>query len=430
MNKNWISRDEKKVLELIDLDQLQMRCQQSISSYTSEGTFVESTLGGYVYLDRGKHVLGVAHLDTVGGSNAFARVEIGGHKIVYSPRLDDRLGAYILLDLLPLLDVHTDVLLTVGEESMSSTAQDFVSKKDYKWAFSFDRRGTDAVLYHYEKDGDKDFVDKIRKAGFKIGIGSYSDIADLELGVMAANFGTGYTGEHTELCSANLADTAYNVSRFVKFFRENHKTRFKYEGKGSYRKSYYGNSYGSYYGKGYTDLGYDDYRYDGYGRTYTYGGGSYSKKDAKRNYYTYGTYDHYCNICQSYFLKDDFDVSQGSCKECAEYLKKYDRKADKSQSAIVTADTQDTEFECPLCKRFVKGKDIDPEEQCCMDCVNYINGYSDDPYYTANHFTVSGFVDDEEMVSCMLCGENVSLDGYNEEADCCQKCFDFVYKGR
>ena len=50
--------------------------------------------------------------------------------MVHSGALDDRLGAYIILDLLPKLGINVDVLLTVGEEQGRSTANFFAPLGD------------------------------------------------------------------------------------------------------------------------------------------------------------------------------------------------------------------------------------------------------------------------------------------------------------
>src|SRR4051794_30743638 len=78
----------------------------------------------YYYRDNGSDILAVAHLDTVGLAHQRAChfVDTEGGPVVYSRALDDRLGAYIILDLLPALGITHDILLTVGEESGQSTA--------------------------------------------------------------------------------------------------------------------------------------------------------------------------------------------------------------------------------------------------------------------------------------------------------------------
>ncbi len=87
----------------------------------------------YFYKDNGSNVLAVAHLDTVADADErkcrFVVTE-GGGTVVFSRALDDRLGAYIILELLPLLGLKYDILLTVGEESGLSTAAHFEPSRD------------------------------------------------------------------------------------------------------------------------------------------------------------------------------------------------------------------------------------------------------------------------------------------------------------
>lgn len=59
----------------------------------------------------------------------------------------------------------------------------------------------------------------LRRAGFRVGVGSYSDIADLDfLCCSGFNFGTGYHRQHTSECYADLGETREMVERFVRFW--------------------------------------------------------------------------------------------------------------------------------------------------------------------------------------------------------------------
>jgi len=140
------------------------------------GDRISTPYGSLYYRDNGASVLGVAHLDSV----LRAPPEKEG-PFVYAPQLDDRLGVWILLDVLPRLGVKVDVLLTDCEEIGQTTARFFRPNRDYNWIFEFDRRGSDVVMYQYESDA---YSDLLRDYGFRLGRGSYSDIAALEhLGV-------------------------------------------------------------------------------------------------------------------------------------------------------------------------------------------------------------------------------------------------------
>jgi hypothetical protein len=176
----------------------------------------------YHYRDNGSRVLAVAHLDTVVARNRraprFSNTKDG--PLVVSGALDDRLGAYVILGLLPKLGVNCDVLLTVGEEQAASTAEHFQPSKDYDWIIEFDRAGTDVVMYQYE-DGPS--CRAVEAAGAQVGFGSFSDIAYLEhLGVKAFNWGVGYEGNyHSVNGYAYLNDTFAMVARYMRFHEQN-----------------------------------------------------------------------------------------------------------------------------------------------------------------------------------------------------------------
>lgn len=175
----------------------------------------------YLYRDNGARVLAVAHLDTVGLAHQrgahFLDTEAG--PVVFSRALDDRLGAYIILELLPALGVEFDILLTVGEESGLSTASFFDTDKHYDYMIEFDRGGTDVVMYQYDDDDTRAAV---RAAGARVGEGSFSDIAYLEhLGIKGFNWGVGYRDYHGPRAHAYLDDTFDMVARYLKFHRQN-----------------------------------------------------------------------------------------------------------------------------------------------------------------------------------------------------------------
>lgn len=176
----------------------------------------------YFFKDNGAKVLFVAHLDTVGHADdrraRFVKCEDGW--VVFSRALDDRLGAYVGLELLPKLGVTYDILLTVGEETGRSTAAFFEPPKDYNWIIEFDRGGTDVVLYDYEEDT---LVEMVEQTGARVGIGAFSDISYMEhLGVKGLNWGVGYRDYHGPRSHAFLDDTFKMVARFLRFDAEWH----------------------------------------------------------------------------------------------------------------------------------------------------------------------------------------------------------------
>ena len=181
------------------------------------GDRIENPDGHLYFRDNGAKVLAVAHLDYVLWSKPMQK-----GNTIYCPQLDDRLGAWVILHLLPSLGVEVDVLLTDLEEKGRSTGAWFEPEdlgKRYNWMFQFDRRGTDVVTYQYGREK------LLRKNGFKVGWGAFSDISSMEhLDCAGFNFGVGYYEQHTKGCHANLSDTARMTASFVRFFQ-------KYEGR-------------------------------------------------------------------------------------------------------------------------------------------------------------------------------------------------------
>lgn len=174
--------------------------------------------GCYIFGDRGGSVLGVAHLDYIQIPFHWAVADLNG-LTVFCPRLDDRLGVWLLLEVLPgLVDSPFDILLTTGEERGKSSASAFVPVKSYNWVFELDRRGCDVVTYGIES---KAWRASLGEAQFSIGRGSFSDICCLDVGCCAVNVGIGYQEEHTRICHAFMADVDKQVSRFVKFYNTN-----------------------------------------------------------------------------------------------------------------------------------------------------------------------------------------------------------------
>lgn len=175
----------------------------------------------YHFLDRGASVLAVAHLDTVvSPRNRRARFyESKDGLVVNSGALDDRLGAYVILEMLPKLGIVTDVLLTVGEESGRSTAAHFEAPRQYDHIIEFDRGGMDVVLYQYHDD---ETVDRVERSGAVVGLGAFSDTAFLEhLGCKGINWGVGYHDYHSTRGYAYLDDTFDMVNLYRRFHAQN-----------------------------------------------------------------------------------------------------------------------------------------------------------------------------------------------------------------
>lgn len=208
----------------INYSTLKSVCLSPIKAFKGLGDVVETQDGIYIYKITPKaKILGVAHLDTVLDLKHFNKMEIKGDDIVFNAQLDDRLGVYTMLDILPSLGIEFDLLLTEGEESGLSTAAHFETSKDYNWMFSFDRHGEDVVMYQYD---DKHIRDLLIHSGLKPGIGSFSDIAFLDhLQIKGFNIGVGYEGEHSKMCYANMSILKRQVKRFLQFYKNNKDTK-------------------------------------------------------------------------------------------------------------------------------------------------------------------------------------------------------------
>jgi hypothetical protein len=194
----------------------------------------------YVYIDNGSNVLAVAHVDTVEDSPRYyysADKKIIKYDILPSPKvenlkvtsikLDDRLGVHLILDILPMMGINVDVLLTDDEEFAQSSAIAFVTDKVYNWAFSFDRRGIgEVVMYQYSSDLVA--IKAVEDSGWYFGRGSYSDISDLDIGCSCFNFSAGYMNEHTDACFCQYDGVMYNAQLFKKFYNAHKDTRFPY----------------------------------------------------------------------------------------------------------------------------------------------------------------------------------------------------------
>lgn len=209
-----------------DQHTLKRVCEMRETSFARFGEVVTVTNTAhdnfYVFQDNGADILAVAHLDTVAAHSTraarFVQTEAG--PVVFSRALDDRLGAYVILDMLPKLGIKTDILLTTGEEMGQSTAQHFVAPRTYNWIIEFDRGGTDVVLYQYQ---NAELSALVRESGASVGHGSFSDISYLDhLGVKALNWGVGYAGNyHGPRAHAYLNDTFDMVAKFCRFYQKN-----------------------------------------------------------------------------------------------------------------------------------------------------------------------------------------------------------------
>ncbi len=221
-----------RVRKAFDADELKETCVTW--DFTGHARRVELAPGVdgrerfYWHADNGSNILAVGHLDTVQDDRTCQVTDTAAGLLATSGGLDDRLGVYVILHMLPkLLGVKFDILLTTDEERGQSTAECFDSDKTYDWIVQFDRGGTDVVMYDYET---RELCELVEKSGARVGSGSFSDICCLEhLGCAGVNWGVGYRDYHSPRSHAWLEDTFRMVARFEKFYRANKDVHLHYE---------------------------------------------------------------------------------------------------------------------------------------------------------------------------------------------------------
>ncbi len=216
-----------RVSSAFDLTDLKRICeQQDFSDYAKRYTVADKSVGSnryrnrfYHYRDNGSQILAVAHLDHVWPDAACHVIDTAGGLLAVSGALDDRLGVYIILELLPKLDISCDWLLTTDEEVGVTTASDFGVDKQYNWMISFDRGGRDVVMYQYDTP---ELRRSVSAAGGTPGEGSFSDICALShLRCAGLNWGAGFYDYHGPRSHVWLNDTFELVAQFIRFYRAN-----------------------------------------------------------------------------------------------------------------------------------------------------------------------------------------------------------------
>jgi hypothetical protein len=226
---------------------------------------------------------------------------------VVSLSMDDRMGLFTIMWVLPQFGLDYDILITEDEESGMSSASLFDPPKQYNWAGEFDRSGDDVVMYDYHND---DNVALLQEAGFKVGYGSFTDICYLEtqLNASAFNFGTGYYRAHTTSCYVDIIEWWGMVQKFIAFFNNMKDTHIPYSPKK------YTVSAGRY-------LTVPSYSYDS--------DGWYEYRDAYKDYppkehEVSGDYDECWNCEQRFYTPAQRQQIQesdyGVCTYCEQYL--------------------------------------------------------------------------------------------------------------
>jgi len=247
--------------------------------------------GYYIHIPRGGSVLGISHLDYVSTGDTVPFGMSGN--IVSTPRLDNRLGAWLIYSVFPKIGINCDVLFTTNEEIGMSTAEFFESEISYNWIFSFDRGGQDVVMYDYYDSKSRKMLESL---GFKVGYGSFSDIAFLDIGIKGFNFGNGIVGQHLPTCHVDLKNTQKMVELFKLFHAENESNKLSH----SPNKSYHRGKFDDW------QYAYNDWKSE-----------SYFWDDSDDD----ETWGEICESCRE-FLEDDDDILSidifGYCLKCAD----------------------------------------------------------------------------------------------------------------
>lgn len=315
---------------VIDFDVLEAVCRSSVDDLLKGKS--------YHFEDRGAKILAVAHTDFVDIEYSFGKYRRKDDldrkdPIIVCPRLDDRLGVYIIQHVLNKVGVDVDILLTNYEERGHSTASLFIPQKEYNWIVGFDRGGVDAVTYSY--DEMEEFVSK----HYKLGFGSFSDISNMtHLGIGAFNTGIGYHHQHTSQCYAPLSDIIQGLTQFVNFYNEYKDQVFKHD-----EVSY----------TGYESL-YNTYPVTSHVPSYRKLGGFYNEKWGVD--YDRSDTGMYCELCDSAIGScPKFILNDGSvwCESCV------------SNYAFV----------CPTCSGLYSTADsvkVDDDDWVCCTCAQYL----------------------------------------------------------
>lgn len=213
----------------INLERLEYFCElEEWEFYKFVDEVIETPHGVMMIKNRGNPILGVGHLDTVQQERVFKHE---GNKF-FAPQLDDRLGVYLLLEVLPSMGFDFDLLLTDSEEVGQSTAQYYQyytnAAKSYNWMLEIDRFGaSDAALYQYY---NKYLADLIRTVDLSPSNGSNTDIAYLDgIGISGVNFSCAYQQNHSMNAYVDLVKLDGIIPKIIDFIVKYQHTRIPFK---------------------------------------------------------------------------------------------------------------------------------------------------------------------------------------------------------
>lgn len=248
----------------MNLAQLERRCLMPIEEYEGEWWSVPGQEDEhYRFIDNSRDILAVAHLDHHSDNKSFgAMMHDGQHKAFFGG-MDDRVGAYAILDAIPALvgKDRYDVLLTDHEEVGRSTARIFIAPRKYKWMFEFDREGLDCATYDY---GTDELDKELKRYGWNPVRGSSTDICHLyKLGCRGFNFGNGNYMSHSQWNHIVIAELDKSIEQFAKWFSDKKETTYAFD-ETKDRRAWSGTVATAYQYADYEGFGYGIYPHGGY----------------------------------------------------------------------------------------------------------------------------------------------------------------------
>jgi len=184
--------------------------------------------GSYHFFNNESPILLVAHLDTVHVEKPgkFQTTDGYTYAAKHGIGADDRNGIVAILELLERSEyagqMRPSVLLTCQEEVGGVGVRQFVKSsemvhlvKQKNIFIQFDRKGANEfVTYGYSNE---ELFSELKRAGFKHGHGSYTDISTLmqTTDTMGVNFSAGYYNAHTKKESSNFQELETNINRVL-----------------------------------------------------------------------------------------------------------------------------------------------------------------------------------------------------------------------
>lgn len=239
------SRMENAMNVQIKLSNVRKFCSASWDDFAKQGEERgdRALLTNHIFIDRGGDTLAVAHLDSHQKFERMGYINNKGRSKVYCGPLDDRLGAYVIADLLPSLGVVSDILFTDGEESGWCTSAHFKTDKEYKWIYEFDRGGewnrnglTDVAMYQFKTP---EMTGILKEYGMNASYGLYTDICELDqLGCTGFNFNAAYYDYHSRQAWFDPDELQASVRKFMLFYDDWFSTHLPHTYHPKYTKKY------------------------------------------------------------------------------------------------------------------------------------------------------------------------------------------------